>query len=263
MRRPLLMTALAALLTAASLPMEAAAAGKSLDSVFEEANNAFWNGEYEKSAELYAELEELGARSTALSFNRGTAEARLDNLGRAVRHYERALRQDPGHADAMHNLGVIREFIARRASEQGRDADLAPAVGPWRAVLDRFSPRSASIAFLIFHLALFAVLILRRFIVAETYRLTLGVLAGVLAVLTLATFAVTLGKWNQISGEREAIVIVRGVVEIKEGPDSEVKRFVLDEGSRVKLLEERDAWVKLRDDQGRDGWAPREALGEI
>jgi len=245
------------------IPLAAIADGKSLDSMFDEANDAFWNGEYEKAAELYAELEELGARSTALSFNRGTAEARLGNLGRAVCHYERALRQDPGHADATHNLAVIREFIARRASEQGRDADLAPAVGPWRAVLDRFSPRSASIAFLIFDVALFAVLILRRFIRREIYRLTLGVLAGVLAALTIATLAVTVGKWNQISGEREGIVVVRGVVEVMEGPDSEVKRFVLDEGSRVRLLEERDAWVKLRDDQGRDGWAPGEALGEI
>ena len=258
-----LSTALAVLVLGIALPAMAAAEGKSLDSMFEAANNAFWNGEYEKSAELYAELEELGARSPALSFNRGTAEARLGNLGHAVLHYERALRQDPGHNDATHNLAVIREFIARRASEQGRDADLAPAVGPWRAVLDRFSPRSASIAFLIFEIALFAALILRRFITTESYRLTLGVLAGVLAALTIATGAVTVGKWNQISGEREAVVLVRGAVEVMEGPESQVKRFVLDEGSRVVLLEERDDWIKLRDDQGRDGWAPQETLGEI
>jgi hypothetical protein len=258
-----LAAALTVLALGITLPALAAAEGKSLSSMFDQANNAFWNGEYEKAAELYAELEELGARAPALSFNRGTAEARLGNLGQAVLHYERALRQDPGHADATHNLAMIREFIARRASEQGRDADLAPAVGPWRAVLDRFSPKSASIAFLIFDLALFAVLILRRFITAETYRLTMGVLAGVLAALTIATGAVTLGKWDQIAGEREAIVVVRGVVEVMEGPDSEVERFVLDEGSRVVLLEERDAWVKLRDDQGRDGWAPQETLGEI
>lgn len=250
------------MLVTAWLP-DSAIAAKSLNSIFEEANNAFWNGEYEKAAELYAELEELGGRSPALSYNRGTAEARLGNLGQAVRNYERALRQDPGHADALHNLAAIREFIARRASEAGRDADLAPAVGPWRAVLDRFSPTSASIAFLIFHVALFGVLILRRFIAAETPRLTLGVLAGVLAVLTLALAVVTIGKWDQSASDREAVVVVRGVVEVMEGPESEVKRFVLDEGSRIKLLEERDAWIKLRDDQGRDGWAPADSLGEL
>jgi tetratricopeptide (TPR) repeat protein len=253
---------LAALLVLALLP-GAAAAAESLASMFDEANNAFWNGEYERAAELYAELEELGARSPSLSYNRGTAEARVGNLGRAVQHFERTLRQDPGHADALHNVAAIREFIARRASEQGRDADLAPAVGPWRAVLDRFSPTSAAVAFLVFHIALFGALILRRFIVAETPRLTLGVLAGVLAVLTLATGAVTVGKWNQETGEREAIVVVRGTLEVMEGPESEVERFLLDEGSRVVLLEDRERWVKLRDDQGRDGWAPTEGLGEI
>jgi tetratricopeptide (TPR) repeat protein len=253
---------LGALLTAWLIPTPAAAA-RSLASMFDEANNAFWEGEYDKAAELYAELEELGARSSVLSYNRGTAEARLGNLGRAVQHYERALRRDPGHADALYNLTAIREFIARRASEQGRDADLAPAVGPWRAVLDRFSPSSAALAFLVLHIALFGVLIFRRFVVAETPRLTLGVLAGVLAVLTLATGAVTAGKWNQAVSAKEAIVVNRGTVEVMEGPKSQVKRFVLDEGSRVVLLEERDAWVKLRDDQGRDGWAPEETIGEI
>jgi tetratricopeptide (TPR) repeat protein len=262
MTRALPAAAFAACLLGALAPTPTLAA-ESLEALFDEANNAFWNGEYEKAAELYTRLEELGARSPTLSYNLGTAEARLGNLGQAVRHYERALRQDPGHADATHNLAAIREFIARRASEQGRDADLAPAVGPWRAVLDRFSPSSASIAFLLFHMALFGVLILRRFILADTPRLTLGVLAGVLAVLTLATGAVTLGKWRQAVEDREAIVIARGVVEVMEGPESQVERFALDEGSRVVLLEERDAWIKLRDDQGRDGWAPATAVGEI
>jgi tetratricopeptide (TPR) repeat protein len=80
----------------------------SLDSTFSKANNAFWNGDYAKAAELYEKIEDLGARDAVLSYNLGTAYARLGKLGMAVRHYERALRLDPGNSDAMHNLSVLR-----------------------------------------------------------------------------------------------------------------------------------------------------------
>jgi len=237
--------------------------GASVEDLFDKANEAFWAGEYEKAAQTYSQLEELGVRSPELSFNLATAEARLGNLGRAVLHYERVLRREPGHEDTVHNLTTIRDFIARRASEAGRDADLAPAAGPWRAVLDRFSPKSAAVAFLVFHLALFTLLIARRFVNAEMARLTLGVLVGVLAVLTVSTGSVCTGKWDQERNLHEGIVLVGDTVDVMEGPDSEVKRFALEEGSRIIIVEETDGWVKIRDDQGRDGWTRDDQIGEI
>lgn len=239
------------------------ARGESLDSMFQEANNAFWNGDYQKAVVLYEKLSELAAFNPDLSYNLGTAYARIGKLGKAVLNYERALRQDPGHVDARHNLAVIREHIARRASEAGRDADLAPAASPWRAILDRFSPRAAAIGFLIFHVLLFTTLIVRRFVLKEMPRLSLGVLAGVLGILTIATFSITIGKWHQGTQTVEAVVVHSGPLDIMEGPSSEVKRFTLEEGSRILVLEESGNWFHLRDGEGRDGWVEGSNLGKI
>ena len=235
----------------------------SLGSIFKAADNDFWNGEYDKAREKYERLEQLGVEDAALSYNLGTACARLGKLGDAVLHYERALRLDPGMDDARYNLSVIREFVARRASEAGRDADLAPASGPWRATLDRFSSRGAALIFLIFYLALFAVLGVRRFINAELPRLSLGVVSGVLFVLALTTGAVAFGRWHLDTHEVEAVLTAEGATDVMEGPSSEVKRFSLEEGSRVKYLEARGDWTHLKDAEGRDGWVPSETLGRI
>jgi tetratricopeptide (TPR) repeat protein len=237
--------------------------GESLDSIFDQANNAFWNGGYDEAISLYHRIEDLGVRSPELSYNLGTAYARTGQLGRAVQHYERALKLSPGHGDTSYNVAVIRKFLARRASEAGRDADLAPGVTPWRAVLDRFSPRQAAIGFLLFDLFLFAVLIVRRFLRRETPRLFLGVFAGMLAVLTVLAFSVALGKWYQEAYEREAVVVVEGQVDVMEGPSSNVKRFDLEEGSRIRILEEKEDWIRLLDSENRDGWVPTEGLGKI
>jgi tetratricopeptide (TPR) repeat protein len=240
-----------------------ASGGRSLSSTFAEGNTAFWAGDFAKAAKTYAALEELGVRSKELVYNRATAEARLGNLGRAVQYYERVLRLEPGDEDAVHNLAVIRDYLARRASEAGRNADLAPATTAWRALLDRFTPRSAAFAFLLFHLALFGTLVARRFVRAEGARLTLGVSVGVLALLAVATAAIAVGKWRQATREIEAIVVRANAMDVAEGPGSTVKRFALDEGSRVLVLEKREGFVKIRDDEGRDGWAMAEDLGEI
>ncbi len=235
----------------------------SLNTMFKEANNAFWNGNYKKASSLYKKIDELGAEDPNLSYNLGTAYARLGQLGRAVQYYEQSLKLDPGHTDSRHNLSVIREFLARRASGAGRDADLAPAVTPWRAILDRFSPKSAAFSFLVFHLALFGVLIIRRFVSREMPRLSLGVLAGVLLILTVTTLSVVIGKWHQHTFQNEAIVVRKGQLDVMEGPSSTVKRFSLEEGSRIRILEEQDEWTHLLDSEGQDGWAPVAKLGKI
>ena len=239
------------------------AAAQSLDALFNQANNDFWNGEYDKALAGYQKLEGLGVKDPVLSYNLGTTYARLGKLGPAVLQYERALKLDPGQDDVRHNLEVIREFVARRASEAGRDADLVPAAGPWRAMLDRFSSFGAAVTFVIFHLALFLVLGVRRFVYQEMPRLTLGVAAGVLFILATATGAVAVGKWHHDTHVKEAVVLESGAIDVMEGPKSEVKRFAIEEGSRVEVLENAQGWTRLLDGEGRDGWVPKTALGVI
>jgi SH3-like domain-containing protein len=71
------------------------------------------------------------------------------------------------------------------------------------------------------------------------------------------------GKWRQEAREQEAIVVRPIAMDVVEGPGSAVRRFALNEGSRVRVLEKREEFVKIRDDEGRDGWARADDLGEI
>jgi tetratricopeptide (TPR) repeat protein len=250
-------------MAAALIAVPAGAAAQSLMALFKQANNEFWNGEYENALGSYEKLESLGVNDPALFYNLGTTYGRLGRLGLAVLYYEKALKLDPGQDDARHNLEVIREFIARRASEAGRDADLVPAAGPWRAILDRFSGFGAAVMFVIFHLSLFLVLGIRRFVYQEMPRLSLGVVAGVLFILAIATGSVAIGKWYHDTYVREAVVLENGAIDVMEGPKSEVKRFAIEEGSRVEVLDRAQGWTRLLDGEGRDGWVPEKRLGII
>ena len=258
MRRFILFSLMAALLVCPTVTV-----AQSLSTLFKQANNEFWNGEYDKSLQTYKKLADLGVKDPALYYNLGTAYGRLGHLGQATLYYEKALKLDPGQDDARHNLEAIREFIARRASEAGRDADLVPSAGPWRAMLDRFSAFGAAVTFVVFHLSLFLVLGIRRFVYQEMPRLTLGVAAGVLFILALATGAIAIGKWHHDTHVKEAVVLSDGAIDVMEGPKSEVKRFSIEEGSRVTVLDTTNGWTRLLDGEGRDGWVPQKSLGII
>lgn len=244
-----------------STPMMAA----SLDVMFEEANAEFGEGNYEVVIDMYTRLEKLGVHSPALFYNRATSEARVGNLGRAIQYYEKVLAISPLDENTVYNLKVIRDHIARRANQQGRDADLAPAAGPWRAVLDRFTPMSASASFLVVYLLFFVALICRGYLKGEWIRLTIGVTAGILFAVSICMGAVLLGKRYQVLNAKEAVVVSveNDLRPVYEGLSSTVKRFDLEEGSRVQIIEQKNGWFKIRDDQGRDGWVKRQTLGRI
>jgi hypothetical protein len=58
-------------------------------------------------------------------------------------------------------------------------------------------------------------------------------------------------------------VVSVGTLEVMEGPGSPVKRFDLEEGTRVEVLEESSSFIRVLDSEGRDGWAPLDQLGLI
>lgn len=245
--------------------VSANANASSLEHIFKDANTSFGNGDYKTAIDKYKELEKLGVYSETLFYNRATAEARVGNLGRAIQYYERVLKLAPSNEDTIHNLKVIRNYIAKRANREGRDADLAPASGPWRTILDRFTSTSASVAFLVFYVLFFVFLVLRWVIRGELLRLSLNIAIGIMLVLWLSVGAIVLGKRNQVLNVKEAIVLSQdGILRpVYEGPNPNVVRYSLEEGSRVQILDTSKEYYKIQDDQGRDGWILKRTLGRI
>ncbi|MBN2804305.1 MAG: hypothetical protein JXR91_14515 [Deltaproteobacteria bacterium] len=242
------------------------AAAKGLETDFAKANSLFEKGEYQKAQKAYDDLEKLGVHSTVLFYNRAVTEARLGNLGSAVQYFEKVLVKNPADESAVYNLKVIRNYIARRSNEQGRDADLAPFTSPWRATLDRFSEKSASISFIIFYILFFIVLFAAHFVKNEMLILSLRVSTGIFAAAAILLGAVTAGKKDQLTNQTEAIVTKVGddyQLNVYDGPAENAKRFTLEEGARIKLLDTRNSWSKIMDDHGKDGWVKTENLGKI
>lgn len=81
------------------------------------ADSAYNKEDYRMAIELYNRNIAENGPGADIYYNLGNAYFRNENLGKAVVSYERALRLDPTHADARHNLEFVRNRIQDRPED--------------------------------------------------------------------------------------------------------------------------------------------------
>lgn len=254
-------TMLVGLLTLLCLP--GAAAAERLSELFDTGNGHAFEGEYRQAIDAYDALVEAGVEDPDVYYNLGSAHAGLGQLGYAVLYLERAARLAGGDDEVQRALSSVREALGKRAAERDGEA-LVRTRPPLLDALVEPLPESALAAVLqLWTWLLFLGLLARRLPALAHLRLALGVtaaLAGCLAVLTGGALAIRSDALQD--GQRAVVVAQDGA--LLEGPDANAKaRGTLVEGGLARLVAREGQWVRLRTDQGLDGWAPADAVGLV
>ncbi len=76
------------------------------DRLWDAASTAYINGDYAKAVKAYEQLVARELSSAKLYYNLANAYFKEEQLSRSILFYRRALRLDPGNADARYNLSV-------------------------------------------------------------------------------------------------------------------------------------------------------------
>ena len=80
--------------------------------LFNEANEFYLKKDYQKSAELYEQLLEIGYVNFQTFYNLGNSYYRLNKIGQAIWAYKNAITYSPRDKDIAHNLKIA---MAKRA----------------------------------------------------------------------------------------------------------------------------------------------------
>ena len=239
-RRPA-MAALARCIIALGL-----AGGSVVASDFEDANAAFAAGKFEDARRGYERVLGDGWQAGAL-FNLGNTYFRVENPGRAVLNYERALALSPAHPDARANLKYVREKSGAKTPvpawyEVALDA-VPTAAAPWLAI---------GVAWLGWLWA--GASLLRRSGAG-------GVIGGSLLVLIAAGYGGVL-LWQAERRALDAIVLEAGDAH-REPADRAPLTETLPAGSKVSIVSEHGAWTFARLPGGQSGWLKSSALERV
>ena len=220
---------------------------------FESANAAYAQGQYTRAIDEYQAILNAGHASGALYYNLGNAYVRLDQLGEAIRYYEKARRLRPGDPRVDHNLEQAR-----------RRAGVYPGVLPPRGLaglVQGWSPLALFVAgWLLLGSGLAVAVVWTTPGRTGSWRhpLVWGPVAGGLLLVAGA-----LGTSVLQSQEKRAVVVAKQAPLRAAPTPTAVSDTTLPEGTMLVVGDRRAQWAEVRLADGTVGWVPARALGDI
>ncbi|MCK4596795.1 SH3 domain-containing protein [bacterium] len=226
--------------------------------LFQRANQAYQEGQYQQAIELYEQIRQTGLTSGVVLYNLGNAYFKDNQLGRAILFYERARRSLPRDQDVTANLALAEGLtVDKIATEKG---SLPGRALTWLA-------RSASIAELT-RGSFVLYLITAALIVAGILTQAVGLRKKILAFSIITGFLLVIAGTSLFGSIYQQRIVSRAVVlaptvDARSGPGDEyTKIFTVHEGSKVRIRQERENWYLISLPNGLAGWVP-EQIAEV
>lgn len=247
------------LLVLIALPAAYAQTGQLAEAVtvFDEGNRQYQAGAYADAVALYQQAETIGYESGPLYYNMANAYYRLDEVGQAVRYYERARLLMPESPEVAHNLSIVRAGLVDQLSilpepfwerwwvriEQAVGANLLFGIG---------------IVFYLMALVLVGYRIWKedRNPWLRRVRWASFLMGG---LFLLAAFFASLREARPGSA-----VVITDATPLRVLPtESAETELQVHEGLMLDVLQERELWSRVRLPNGQEGWVSAASIASI
>ena len=229
------------------------------DALWQGANQAYIDGDFEAAVAAYHSIENRGYSSARLYYNMGNAYYKQGQIGRAILYYNRALVLAPSMDDAQYNLeiaeaqtkdkiAVVPEFFLNRWMRTLRSSISCSA---WSIM-----------SVLFFGVVLLFVLI---FLLGSRIRVRKAGFYGAVVALLLFVVVTLFGisARNTII-DRPGAIVMSSAISVKSSPDrAATDLFVLHEGTKVEISSEIDGWCEVTIADGKKGWTESGHLERI
>lgn len=229
------------------------------DKLFEEGTTFYKEENYSRAVGVYLAIEEQGLESDDLYYNIANCYYKMNKVAPAIYYYEKALKINSTHEDALINLAfskrmtidVIEELPKTFFQRFSANVIQKLSFDTW-AIIAVIASFLASLLFLLYY---FLSSSRKKLFYFNTTIFT------VLVLVVSVFFAFT--NLKTVKKNRTAIIF-SDKVEIKNAPStSSDEVFELHEGTKVIVLDELDNWKKIKIADGKIGWIYAEYLKEI
>ncbi|MDQ7822921.1 MAG: tetratricopeptide repeat protein [Candidatus Eremiobacteraeota bacterium] len=251
-----LLTALLVLI----LSSQAFAGAGEADRLFQEGNEAYRNGTYQKAIECYLKITAIQqVASPQLYYNLGNAYFRDNKLGYAILYYEKAHRLLPRDRDIAFNLEFAREAAQKAGAPEGKEG---------ASILSLASINEVTVAVFLLWWGLVALIILYVFLKKEQYLWALCTVAILFLMGTALMATAIYQREYQQSG-----IITAPSAEVHSSPSlQEAISVIIPEGTKVRILRTEEDWVEVAVQGQKDnastggpiqGWIPAKDIKSL
>ena len=227
--------------------------------LFAEGNTFYKEGDYNRAIGLYLAIEEQGYQSDDLFFNLGNSYYKLNKVAPSIYYYEKALKINPRHEDALFNLSfakrmtidVIEELPKSFLQRFSENIIQKLPFDTW-AIIAVMASFLASLLFLLYH---FSASSKKKLFFFNTTILAVFIL-GVSVFFAFSNF-------DSVQKNRIAIIFAPKTEIMNAPTNSSDEVFELHEGTKVLILDELDNWKKIKLADGKIGWIKDDDLKEV
>ena len=220
------------------------------DSLMQQGNTAYQNGDYNLAIDCYQEIIDHGNEGAILYYNLGNAYFKAKQTADALLWYERALRLDPSNEDIKHNIAFANMQITDKI-------EVLPElfiVRWWNGLSQSMTATAWAVMAVVFG-ALFA-LSIALMIVSRRRWLSVTAVALVLISLIIAIFSLIFAsKESKRYIQQPEAIVMQSVVNAKGTPnETGTSLFVIHEGLKVAVTDRVGSWVEIKLPNGEKGW---------
>ena len=218
-----------------------------LNDVFDIANEEYKAGNFQDALRLYEGLlSSTGVETADIYYNIGNTHFKLNNYGRAIVSYRRALKLAPRDQDVKANLSYVRERNVDKIA-QAKSTELLRELFFFHYSLN--SAESEAI-FLSVYCALIMIAIV--YLIRRSKLIQWLMIAALL--LTFVFGASTIIKWYIAIYSNQAVVVA-DEAEVRTGPGHNyMVSFSLHDGAELEVRKIMDGWCQIELPDGRRGW---------
>ena len=229
------------------------------EALWDMANTAYNEGNFEKAAATYEQILAQNLHSAALYYNLANAYFKQGELGKALLNYNRASRIAPGDEDIRHNQEYA-EKMTKDSIEKIPEFFLTTWLRSVRGAM-------SCTAWTVLSIVMLAVALVMALLYLLAQRMSLRKVGFYTMAMALLLFVATsifaISERNQLVGRSEAIVMSTAA-SVKSSPDrSATELFVLHEGTKVSIGATTDGWAEVRIADGRKGWIEDKRIERI
>lgn len=233
--------------------------GQNNTALFNSANKAYNEGNYQEAITQYKSILDSGEYSTSVYYNLANAYYKTNVIGPSVYYFEKALQLSPNDEDILNNLAFARNMTID-AIEPLPKTQLSKFVGN---ITSTFSYNQWAWIAVILGFVCVISFLLYQFAYQSLKKRIYFLISFIALLFILGTVAIAYQQYEKAKQDRPAIVFATETT-VKAEPNLRSDAvFTLHEGTKVQILDTVADWKKIRLIDGKIGWIIAEDVSEL
>ncbi len=227
--------------------------------IFEEAINSYQDKDYQTALEKFTLIENEGVINADLYYNIGNCYFRINEVGRAILYFKKALKVESDHKAARRNLDYALTFTKDKQNSESENVIRSF----WQKAFDSISINLlAIISLLIF--VLIIMIICFMIIHYRNREKTVPIfITTVLIFLFSAFLIISILKWQEFHKTDEAVLLSTSAIGYS-GPGEDFTRvFTIHEGMIFTIERDEENWSLIKLENGLGGWIKKDTFVRI